>query len=81
MNRNVQDVFEISKWMVYTNLDIIGEQSISNDNGVLAFRDEDKKLAWEIYLESLLNTERARGWNRLSQADAVCGVIDRQGHG
>lgn len=49
MNRNVQDVFEISKWVVYTNLDIIGEQFISNDNGVVAFRDEDKKLAWEIY--------------------------------
>ena len=54
------DVFKIGKRMVKTNQDIIGEQCIRNDDGLLAVTDEDKKVAWDR--------------NSLSQADTVSGV-------
>ena len=42
-------VLKIAKRMVKTNQDIIGEQCIRNDDGVLAVSDEDKKIAWKIH--------------------------------
>ena len=48
-------VFKIAKKMVKTNQDIIGEQCIKNDNGILAVKNEDKKIAWKSYHEKLLN--------------------------
>ena len=52
-------MFRIAKRMVKTNQVIIGEQYIRNDDGALAVSDENKKIAWKIYHEKLLNTEFA----------------------
>ena len=57
--------------MVKTNQDIIGEQCVRNDLGVLAVSEEDKKVAWESYYENLLNTEFDWDRNSLSQVDPV----------
>ena len=35
MNRNVEEVLKIAKWMFQTNQDIIGEQYRRSDDGVL----------------------------------------------
>ena len=66
-----QEVFRIAKTMVKDNRDIIGEQCIRNDDGVLAVTEEDKKVAWKSYYEGLLNTENQ--WDRkdLSEVDPV----------
>ena len=40
--------------MVKTNEDI-GEQCIKKDNGILAVKNEDKKIAWKSYHKKLLN--------------------------
>ena len=66
--------------MVKTNQDIIGEQCVRNDLGVLAVSEEDKKVAWKSYYESLLNTEFDWDRNSLSQVDPVSSapiLIDR----
>ena len=52
-------VFETAKRMVKINHNIIGEQYIRNDNGIMAASHEDKKIAWKIYHEKLLNMEFA----------------------
>ena len=38
-------VFKISKRMVKTNQDIIGEQYMRSNDGMLAANDENKKIA------------------------------------
>ena len=47
------DVFKIITRMFKTNQGIIDEQYIRNDDGVLAFSDEDKnsleELSWEAF--------------------------------
>ena len=48
------DVFKTAKRMVKTNEDI-GEQCIKKDNGILAVKNEDKKIAWKSYHKKLLN--------------------------
>ena len=45
------DVFKIAKRMVKTNHDIIGEQYIRNDDGVLAVSVENTKTVSKSYLE------------------------------
>ena len=40
---------KIAKRLVKTNQDIIGEQCIKNDDGVLTVSDEDKKIACKSY--------------------------------
>ena len=57
-NDQKRDVFKIAKRIVKTNQDIIGEQGIRNDNGVLAVSDENK-IARKSYDKKLLNTELA----------------------
>ena len=52
--------------IVKTNEDIIGEQCIRNDDGVLASRDEGKKIAWKSYNEKLSSTEFAWDRNKFS---------------
>ena len=37
------DVFKIAKWMVKANYNIIGDQCVRNNDGVLAFNDENRK--------------------------------------
>ena len=60
------DVFKIAKRMFKTNQDIIGEQCIRNDNGVLAVSDEDKK-----YLGKVMRSFWTQSWDKniLSQVD------------
>ena len=48
--------------MVKINHNIIGEQYIRNDNGIMAASHEDRRVAWKSYHEKLLNTELA--WDR-----------------
>ena len=60
--------------MVKTNQDIVGEQYIKHDDGVLAVSDADKKIAWKRYHEKLFNTEFAWNRNSLSQTGTVNGV-------
>ena len=52
-------MFRIAKRMVKTNQVIIGEQYVRNDDGALAVSDENKKIAWKIHHEKLLNTKFA----------------------
>ena len=58
--------FKIAKRIGKTNQNIIGEQCIRNDDGVLAFSDEDKKVTWKSLCESLLNTDFTWNGNSLS---------------
>ena len=44
------------------------------DEGVLAFSDEDKKIAWKNYHEKLLNTDFAWHRNSLSQEDTISSI-------
>ena len=60
---------KIAKRLVKTNQDIIGEQCIKNDDGVLTVSDEDKKIACKSYHGRFLNTESAWDRNSLSQVD------------
>ena len=57
--------------MVKDNRDIIGEQCIRNDDGVLAVSEEAKKVARKSYYENLLNTENDWDRNNLSEVEAV----------
>ena len=47
------DVFKIAKRMVKINQDIIGEQCIRNEDGVMEFSDKNKNIAWKSYHEKL----------------------------
>ena len=51
-------VIKISKRVVKSNQDITGNQCIRND-GVLAVKDEYKKIACKRHYENILNTELA----------------------
>ena len=62
-NNQKCDKFNITKRMVKTNQDIIGEH-IRNKDDVLVVTDEDKKIAWKSYHDK----------NSLSQSDTVSGV-------
>ena len=44
------------------------------DEGVLAFSDEDKEIAWKNYHEKLLNTDFAWHRNSLSQEDTISSI-------
>ena len=57
----------IAKKMVKIHQDILGEECESNDNGVLASRDEDQKTTWKFYHEKLLNTVFKGDKNSLEQ--------------
>ena len=74
-------MFKTVHRMVKTNQDIIGEQCMKNNDGVLAVSHEGKKIAWKSYHEKLLNTALALNKNSFSQIDTVnsapC-LIDRE---
>ena len=75
------DVFKTARRMVKTNQGIIDEQGIRNDDGILAVRDEDKKMPLKSYLEKPLNTEFQWNRNDFPQADTVSFVpplIDKE---
>ena len=57
---------KIAKRLVKTNQDIIGEQCIKNDDGVLTVSDEDKKIACKSYHVKLFNTKFTWDRNGLS---------------
>ena len=59
--------------MKQENKDIVGEKYIRDDNGVLAFNEEDKKKAQKQHYERLLNLELPWGEENLSTADPVFG--------
>ena len=63
--------FKIAKMMVKTNQDVIGEQCIRNDDGVLAFSDKD---SLESYRKKHLSIEFALDRNSLSRADRLSDV-------
>ena len=46
-----------TKQMKQENKDIVGKKCIWDDNGVLAFNEEDKKKAWQQYNERLLTVK------------------------
>ena len=52
------DVFKTAKRTAKTNKDIIGEQHMRNDDGILEVSDA-YKITWKRYYEKLLNTEFA----------------------
>lgn len=62
------------KRRVQTNQDIIGELCIAKDGGVLAIRDEDKKIAGKNYHEKHENIEFIWNKNNFSEADKVSSV-------
>ena len=59
--------------MKQENKEIVGEKCIRDDNGVLAFNEEDKKKAWKQHYGSLLNVEFPCREKDLSTADLVLG--------
>ena len=69
-----QRVFKIAKTIVKTNQDIIEEQCIRNDSGVIVVKVRDKKVAWQSYYEDLLNTEYEWRKTSLSRSEPVRGV-------
>ena len=61
------------KQMKQENKDINGEKFILDDNGVLAFTEEEKKKAWKQHYKRLLNVEFPWREEDLSTADLVLG--------
>lgn len=68
MQRNDQksDVFISVKRLVKTNQDVIDQQCIRNDGGVLAFSDKDQKIVWKSYHEKRVSTVFEQNMNSLS---------------
>ena len=65
-------IYCISKQMKQENKDK-NEKCIQDDNGVLAFNEEDKKKAWKQHYERLLNVEFPWKEEDLSIPDPVLG--------
>ena len=51
------NIYRIARQMDRTNQDIVGEKCIRNDNGDMAFSDDDKMKAWAEHYSRLLNVE------------------------
>ena len=72
------DVFKIAKNMVKINQNIIGNQCIRNNDGVLAVRDEDEKVTWKSNHKKLLNFQAPIPQNGQTQSNnlsAICWQI------
>ena len=52
-----RNIFKIAKHMKGTNRDVVGEKCVKNDDGNIAFSEEDIKNAWKSYHSRLLNHE------------------------
>ena len=50
-----RNIFKIAKHMKGTNRDMVGEKCVKNDDGNIAFSEEDIKNAWKSYHSRLLN--------------------------
>ena len=50
-------IYCIAKQMKQENKNIVGEKCIRDDNGVLAFNEEEKKEVWKQHYQRLLNVE------------------------
>ena len=59
--------------MKQENKDIVGKKCIRDDNGVLAFNEEDKKKAWKQLYERFLIVKFPWQEGDLSTADPVLG--------
>ena len=64
-------MFKTAKSVVETNLDIIDEHCMRNDDGVQSVIDENMRLGWKSYLEKLLNTVFAWDESSLSPSYTV----------
>ena len=64
-------IYRRAKQMKQESKDIVGEKCIRDDNGVLAFNEEEKKKAWKQHYERLLNGEFHWREENLSTADLV----------
>ena len=63
----------ITKRTVKTNQNIIGEQCIRNNDGVLAVSGKDKKMDWKRCHEKPLNIEFVWDKNSWTELDTVNG--------
>ena len=68
-------IYRIAKQMKQENKDIIGEKCIWDNNGVLAFNEEQKKKAWKQHYERLLNVVFPLREEDLPYADPVLGSL------
>ena len=50
-------IFKLAKSLKHENQDVIRENCIKNDEGKLAFTDEERLLAWKNHYNRLLNVE------------------------
>ena len=50
-------LFKIARQMVKTNVDVVGDKCVTNDDGELACTDSEKLSAWKQHYEKLLNEE------------------------
>ena len=66
-------IYGIAKQMKQENKDTVDKKCIQDDNGVLAFNEEERKKAWKLHYERLLNVEIPWGED-LSTADRVIGL-------
>ena len=66
-------LYRIAKQMNKKTKILLAKKCIRDDNGVLAFNEEDKKKAWKQHYERLLNVEFPWREGDLSTADPVLG--------
>ena len=64
-------IYRIAKQTKHENKDIVVDKCIWDNNGVLAFNEEDKKKAWKQHYERLLNFEFPWRKEDLSTDDPV----------
>ena len=50
-------IYCMAKQMMQENKYIVGKKCIRDDNGVLAFNEDEKKKAWKQHYERLMNVE------------------------
>ena len=68
------EVFKMTKQMIKTNQDIIGEECIRSDDGELATSEIQKKNAWKCYYDRFLNTEFSWDRENLGEVETVSGA-------
>ena len=64
-------IYRIGKQIKQESKDIAGEKRIQDNNGVLAFNEEEKNKAWKQHCERLLNVKFPWRIEDLSTADPV----------
>ena len=54
---NEKHIFKMEKRMKHEHQNIIGEKCVKDDNNILAFDEESKRITWKNHYDKLLNTE------------------------